>query len=107
MTTCKRHWYPKDGPRICKRCGLDANEEFPHSAEPPPPEHSPLGASSAERWMNCSGSVYLSKVIREINAFYEGDTEYRTAGVMAHKVAAHCLNNDIDAWQLVSLSGWP
>lgn len=28
------------------------------------PAHSPLGASSAERWMNCPGSVALLKDLK-------------------------------------------
>jgi hypothetical protein len=117
---CKRCWYPK-GATVCKRCGLPKKGDFtvvservePPALGPEPPkgfslpEHSPLGASGAERWMNCSGSTHISKVVREIGAFDEGDPEYRTAGTKAHNVGAHCLDNEIDAWQLIGLSGWP
>jgi hypothetical protein len=117
---CKRCWYPK-GATVCKRCGLPKKGDFtvvservePPALGPEPPkgfslpEHSPLGASGAERWMNCPGSVHISKVVREIGAFDEGDPEYRSAGTLAHKVGAHCLDNELDGWQLIGLGGWP
>ncbi len=63
------------------------------------PAHSPLGASSAERWMNCAGSVALIKDLR-----IEEDTdepEYRGLGISAHEAAAHALKNDLDAWEIM------
>ncbi len=62
------------------------------------PEHSPLGGSSAERWMNCPGSsVILSKL-----QFPQSDEpDYRRDGIAAHEAAAHCLTQDIDAWEII------
>lgn len=60
--------------------------------------HSSLGASSAERWMNCPGSTAL------IEAFQLPETdepEYRKQGVAGHAAAADCLARDIDAWEIV------
>lgn len=60
--------------------------------------HSALGASSAERWMNCPGSTAL------IEAFQLPETdepEYRKQGVAGHAAAADCLARDIDAWEIV------
>lgn len=60
--------------------------------------HSPLGASSAERWLNCPGSTAL------IEAFQLPETdepEYRKQGVAGHAAAADCLVRDIDAWEIV------
>lgn len=63
------------------------------------PIHSPLGASSAERWMACPGSVSL---IKELKIEEETDEpEYRTLGTAAHEAAAHCLKNNMDAWEVI------
>src|SRR5579872_2978614 len=76
--------------RLCQRCGhVDGENQTPSSSTatstpavesfsasvtdgtvaipeqeilPPLPEHSPLGASSSERWMNCSGSAALVEI---------------------------------------------
>jgi len=62
------------------------------------PAHSPLGASSAERWMNCPGSVALLKELK----FPESDEpDYRTLGTAAHAVACECLQKGLDAWELM------
>lgn len=62
------------------------------------PAHSPLGASSAERWMMCPGSVAL---IKELDIQEDTDEpEYRGLGVAAHEAAAHCLKNGMDAWEV-------
>lgn len=63
------------------------------------PEHSPLGASSAERWMNCPGSVTLIQALRSSPDYEEADPDYRRDGTQAHALAAHCLEGDIDCWQ--------
>lgn len=60
------------------------------------PEHSALGASSAERWMNCPGSVAL---IKSLGPAGHEDSEYAAEGTMAHALAAHCLNKGLDAWE--------
>ena len=60
--------------------------------------HSPLGASGAERWMDCAGSVTLIKAL----ALGESDEpDYLVEGSAGHEAAAHALNNDLDAWELV------
>lgn len=63
------------------------------------PEHSPLGASSAERWMNCPGSVTLTALLRAQPGYEEADPDYRRDGTQAHALAAHALERDIDAWE--------
>ncbi len=63
------------------------------------PEHSPLGASSADRWMNCPGSVALIHAIKTGEHHEEDDPDYRRDGVQAHALAAYCLTNDADAWE--------
>lgn len=63
------------------------------------PAHSPLGASSAERWMNCPGSVTLIAALRSTQGYEEADPDYRRDGTQAHALAAHCLEQDIDCWE--------
>jgi hypothetical protein len=64
------------------------------------PIHSPLGASSAERWMNCPGSVALIKALKLDEETDE--PEYRSLGIAAHEAGAHCLKNKLDAWEVIS-----
>lgn len=51
--------------------------------------HSKLGASSAYRWMNCSGSVNL--IIPGISK----DSEYAALGTEAHRIAAMILETNV------------
>ncbi len=121
---CMRHFYPKgtmpgDG-RICRRCNhydgpkpeyVQVQEEpVEQSTTAPPgdaslpvlwilPEHSALGASSSERWMNCPGSVALTRVVRASGEFAEDDPDYRRDGTEAHALAAYCLTHGVDAWE--------
>jgi hypothetical protein len=62
------------------------------------PAHSPLGASGAERWMNCPGSVVLLNHL----ALPESDeADYTKQGTAMHEAAAHCLNHGLDTWEVV------
>lgn len=63
------------------------------------PAHSPLGASSAERWMNCPGSIALLKNLKIIEDTDEPD--YRREGIAGHEAAAECLARDIDTWEII------
>jgi uncharacterized protein DUF2800 len=63
------------------------------------PAHSHLGASSAERWMGCPGSVTLIQAIQSAPGYEEDDPDYRRDGTQAHALAAHCLEGEIDAWE--------
>lgn len=62
------------------------------------PEHSPLGASSSERWVKCPGSVALTKLVRASD-MEEDDPDYRRDGVEAHALGAWCLENEADCWE--------
>jgi hypothetical protein len=62
------------------------------------PEHSPLGGSAAERFMNCSGYTGLTDILRSRGLLYDADPEYRRDGVLAHKLGADCLTSGQDAW---------
>lgn len=61
------------------------------------PKHSPLGASGAERWLNCAGSVAL---IQMLDLSDEDDPTYRVEGSAMHEGAARCLTQQEDAWQI-------
>lgn len=65
-------------------------------------EHSPLGASGAERWLNCPGSVEISKHAANNKEFlFEGEApEYRVQGSAAHQAAEFCLRESFDAWEV-------
>ena len=60
------------------------------------PAHSPLGASGAERWMNCPGSVTL---LKELDLPESDEPDYRQLGTHAHALAAECLETNTDAWE--------
>jgi len=64
----------------------------------PEPEHSILGASSAERWMNCPGSVAL---IAALDLPHSDEPDYRIEGTAAHHFAAALLESGGDAWEIV------
>lgn len=61
--------------------------------------HSPLGASGAERWMECPGSVGLLKHLEIDDESDEPD--YRREGTALHEAAAYCLENTLDTWEIV------
>jgi hypothetical protein len=65
--------------------------------------HSPLGASSSERWIACPGSVTFIDKMRALQAegiaAQDDDPEYRREGTAAHAVAASCLQSGADAWE--------
>ena len=58
------------------------------------PAHSPLGASGAERWMNCPASVTLSQ------GHQDEESEHASLGTAAHAIAEHCLRNNVAPWTL-------
>lgn len=63
-------------------------------------EHSPLGASSAERWMNCPGSVTM---IKELELPETDEPSYRAEGTAMHEAAAWALNNGGEAWEIAGM----
>lgn len=64
------------------------------------PAHSPLGASGAERWMNCPGSITLIELLRSSGDGHQDDPDYRRDGTQAHALAAHCLEQGLDCWEV-------
>ena len=67
-------------------------------SNPDTPIHSTLGASGAERWMECPGSVAL---LAELKLPPSDEPEYRAHGTAAHAVANLALTNEQDAWEFV------
>lgn len=65
------------------------------------PEHSPLGASGAERWMNCAGSVAL---LQHLGEDISDEPDWTTEGKAMHAGAAWCLAGDLDAWEMVGMT---
>jgi hypothetical protein len=63
-------------------------------------EHSPLGGSSAKRWIGCPGSVSLQRLVG-IGPGEEEESEYAAEGTRAHEAAALCLREDKDAWEVL------
>lgn len=53
--------------------------------------HSEIGASSANRWLNCPTSVVLSRGIEDKTSSYAAE------GTCAHEVSEYCFENDVDA----------
>lgn len=62
------------------------------------PKHSPLGASGAERWMNCPGSNVL---VKTLNLPPSDESDFAAEGTAAHEAAAHCILNKLDTWEIV------
>ena len=62
------------------------------------PVHSPLGASGAERWLQCPGSVTL---LKHLDLEESDEPDYRVEGSAAHEAAAKALREGLDAWELV------
>jgi hypothetical protein len=60
--------------------------------------HSPLGASGAERWMNCPGSNVL---LNTLNLPQTEESDFAKEGTAAHSAAAHCVLKNLAAWEIV------
>jgi DNA polymerase len=64
------------------------NERF---VKPARPAHAPLAPSSAERWMNCPGSVAACAALPETP-----ESSFAAEGTEAHRIFAHCLEKCTD-----------
>lgn len=60
--------------------------------------HSPLGASAAERWMACPGS---NVILQQLDLPPSEESDYAKEGTGAHAAAAHCLQNNVETWEIV------
>jgi len=59
------------------------------------PDHSPLGASGAYRWIPCPGSVRLAI------GYKDEASPFALEGTAAHGLADLCLRSGIDAWEMI------
>lgn len=70
-----------------------------------PTGHSRFGASSADRWIECPGSVRAQETVPNQTSIYAAE------GTAGHEIAALCLNNGQDAIEyagkLVAVEGYP
>lgn len=66
-----------------------------------PKGHSALGASGAERWLNCAGSVELLKRLGKPTSDEE---DFQVEGTAAHEIASICLEEGSDAWEKIGLT---
>lgn len=64
--------------------------------EIPPSRHAEYSASAAHRWMNCAGSLALSK-----DAMRPTPSEVAAEGVVAHFIAAECLQTGVAAEEYI------
>lgn len=60
--------------------------------------HSPLGASAAERWMKCPGSIAL---LNMLNLPETEEQDYQVEGTCAHAGLAWSFENGLEAWEIV------
>lgn len=64
-------------------------------------EHSPLGGSGADRWMNCAGSFLLHRELLESGEFEEIPSGFAELGTAAHELAARCLTEEREPFEYV------
>lgn len=62
-------------------------------------EHSPLGGSSAARFMACAGSFQLHRDQLEEGTFEDVPSEFAKLGVAAHALAAKCLEERTEPYE--------
>ena len=60
------------------------------------PQHSRLGPSSSNIWMNCDGSVNLR---RKLNLPDDDGTPEAALGTIQHEITAECLLKDMEPWE--------
>jgi hypothetical protein len=65
------------------------------NTEAPARPHSEIGASSAHRWLECPGSVALSRDLPKRSS------EEADEGTAHHTIASDCLGSNQDAWEHV------
>jgi hypothetical protein len=81
---------------------IDADLQAQYDAEAAPrPVHSKLGASGAERWMNCHGSVAL---LKHLGLAHEDEQDWTREGTAMHEAAACGLLQGLEAWELVGMT---
>lgn len=64
-------------------------------------EHSPLGASGANRWFNCEGSFLLHRDLLESGEFEAVESDFASLGTAAHELASTCLIEQREPWEFL------
>lgn len=76
-------------------------------------EHSPLGGSSAARFMTCTASFLVHRQQLQDGEFEEIETEFAKLGTAAHELAARCVAENVEPYEFLGeefggyLAGWP
>ncbi len=65
-----------------------------------PGKHSSRGASSAHRWLNCAGSINLTKELTRKGLINFGSSRPAAEGTSAHLVLSTCLEDGSDAHEM-------
>ncbi len=65
-----------------------------------PGKHSSRGASSAERWLNCAGSINLTEALARKGLINFGSSRPAAEGTAAHLVLSTCLEDGSDAHEM-------
>lgn len=65
-------------------------------------EHSPLGGSSAHRFINCGGSFLLQREQIEDGTFEDVPSEFAALGVAAHELGAKAIAMAIEPFEFLS-----
>jgi hypothetical protein len=76
-------------------------------------EHSPLGGSSAHRFISCFGSFLLHREQLQAGTFEEIESEYAKLGTAAHELCAKAVETATEPYEFLGeefsgyLAGWP
>ena len=76
-------------------------------------EHSPLGGSSAFRFMNCFGSFFMHREQLRNGTFENIETEYAKLGTAAHELGAEAIGTQREPYEFLGEEyggyrvGWP
>lgn len=76
-------------------------------------EHSPLGGSSANRFMTCAGSFLLHREQLRNGEFEEVSSEFAALGTAAHELCAKSVATGMEPYEFLGeefggyLAGWP
>ncbi len=68
-----------------------------------PGKHSSRGASSSERWLNCSGSIQLTEKLAKKGLINFGSSRPAAEGTAAHLVLSTCLEDGSDACDMADI----
>lgn len=64
-------------------------------------EHSPLGGSGADRWMNCPGSFLMHRALAETGELESNESGFARLGTAAHELGALCLTEEREPYEFI------